>query len=238
MSAAWIINPRKRRKGGKRKMSAKQAKYFGGGRKKRRAGKRRARRTSVAVVASPVIRRSKRRSVGARSRKRRGGSRRSSRGGGLSVGSGLSLLKAGVVGGAGAVLVDIGMGQVRSFLPASMATPADANGQPQYGYFAAKALLSLALGTYGRRLPVIGKYAADMAVGGLTVMAYQFIRPMVPASLSLGYFNPAPTQRPMLRGVGKYVSGAGAYQSVPVRSAVASPTRGARAAGTVTALRR
>lgn len=216
MNMMWSPNPRKRR--GKRKMSAKQRKYF---------GKRSRRRSSVVAVAAPVVhrRRRSRRSAVRVSRRR---ARRSF--GGFRASGAISLLKAGFVGGAGAVLVDVGMGQVRGFLPASMSAPMDANGGPNYGYYAAKAGLAIALGLYGSRLPVIGRYAGSMSEGALTVLAYQFLRPMVPANLSLGaYFNPAPMQRP------RQLSGVGAYASIPVRAG-SGGGRGGRAAQVLSAV--
>lgn len=220
----WLANPRRKRKGS-RKLSKKQiAAGFGGGskRRRRRSSKARRHKRSVrSVAAAPVVHRRRRRSRGASGvvRRRRGG-RRS---GGMK-GNVINLLKAGAIGGAGAVAVDMIMGQVRGFLPASLGSPVDSAGQPNYGYFGTKAAIALALGVYGNKLPVVGGYTSRMSEGALTVLAYQFMRPMVPQSFMLGYFNPAPTQR---ASVGKYVSGqrpgnrylagTGAYQSIPVR---------------------
>lgn len=216
MSAIWAIgaNPRRKRRSKRRaarKMTAKQLKYFGGGkRKSRRGGKRRARRHSA---GAPVMHR--------RSR-RRSGSKRVGRS--FSTHNAMNLLKTGAIGGAGAVLVDIGMGQLAPMLASSlpsMSTPVDATtGGPNYGYYGLKAALAVALGTWGGKV-IPGGMAERMSEGALTVLAYQFIRPMVPASLTLGYVNPAPTMRRvggMAPGavVGKYLP-VGAYTGIPVR---------------------
>lgn len=143
----------------------------------------------------------------------------------MSGGTVMSLLKAGAIGGAGGVLIDVAMSQVRGFLPASMQSPADSANNPNYGYYAAKFGLALALGTLGRRLPILGRYAPEMANGAVSILGYQFLRPMVPSTMLAAYFNPAPTQRPNMGRVGAYVTPA-----VGVRSAQ-SLGRGSRAAG-------
>jgi hypothetical protein len=231
MGMLWAVNPKKRRKS-RRKLSAKQvAAGFGGGKKRRsrRASSRKRSRRSVAVAAVPMQR--KRRSRRGAVRSVRRSARRRSGGGSFKNGA-LNLLKAGAIGGAGAVLVDIGMGQVRGFLPANMQSPVNADNSPNLGYYAVKAGIAVALGTYGRRLPVVGRFAERMAEGGLTILAYQFMRPMVPANLSLGglaaYFNPAPTQRPTLGRTGAYVSGNG-VQMPAIRSGSAAAGKGSRA---------
>lgn len=227
MATLWAVNPRRRR----RKMSAKQRKYFGGGKRKRRSanGRRHRRNAAVAAVATPVIRRRRRgKRVVSRRRRRSGGMR------GMRMSGALGMLKQAAVGGAGAIAVDMAMGQVARFLPASLATPVDSSGQPQYGYFAAKAALAIALGTYGTRLPVVGRYAPTMGMGALTVLAYQFLRPMAAQVMALGYFNPAPTQRP---GMGKYVSRVGAYATPLVRQNSDSG-KGARASSVLSMVSR
>jgi hypothetical protein len=93
----------------------------------------------------------------------------------------INLLKAGAIGGAGALGVDLIMGQVKGFLPASMQTPADSAGSMNYGYFAVKGALALALGIYGRKI-MPAAMAGQMAEGSLTVMAYTLMRPMIPSS--------------------------------------------------------
>ena len=149
-----------------------------------------------------------------------------------SMGGMTGMLKSGVIGGAGAVLVDVGMGYASRVLPASMATPNNADGSANWAYVGVKTALALALGTAGRKLPMIGKFAGQMAEGSLSVLAYQILRPMVPAAISLGYLNPAPTMRPRA-GVGRYLS---AYTTAP-RVAVRAAPGGARGANAAQALR-
>lgn len=235
MSAIWAIgsNPRrkKRKAGGKRrrKMSAKQAAIFGP-RKRRRSrrrasSKRRSRRSGV-VAASP------------RRRSRRSG--RSS-GAKFSTSNAVSLLKAGAIGGAGAVAVDVLMGQAQKLLASampSMSTPVNqVDGGVNYGYYAIKGGIAIGIGTLGKRF-IPGAIAERMAEGALTVLAYQFMRPLVPSSLTLGYVNPAPTMRRIagaapgsvvagMGRVGRYLP-MGAYQNVPVRGSGSGA--GARAA--------
>lgn len=149
----------------------------------------------------------------------------------------MPLLQKGVVMGAGAVAVDVAMGYASRALPAGFASPVNTDGSTNWGYIGIKTALAIGLGVYGRKLPVVGQYASDAAAGAITVMAYSLIRGMVPTSIPLGYYNPAPTQRP-LNGLQKYVSGGvSAYQSLPVRSE-ASAGRGAAAAQVVDILGR
>jgi hypothetical protein len=231
MSTLFTINPSRRRRSGKKRRSAKQRAAtrrmlaanrgrFASNPKKRRA--RRRSRKSVSIVAR-TIRRTRRAGRKAMRAYRRRGRSRSMR---LNTGNMVNLLKAGAIGGAGAVLVDIGMTQIARFLPAPLATPMDASGNVQYGYFGAKAGLALLLATYGGKV-IPGTIAEKMGEGALTVLAYQFIRPMVPAAL--GYFNPAPTMRPQIGRAGAYVAGMGAYPALPVRANGAN-AKGGRAA--------
>lgn len=228
MNMLWSPNPRTRRR---RKMSAKQMKYFGGGKRKRRSGKRRSHRASfrqagfVAPFAGTRKHRRRARAVARHIRRR---ARRAFAG--FSRSGAIGLLKAGAIGGAGAVLVDIAMGQAVGFLPASMQAPTDnKTGGVNYGYWGAKLAIVLGLGMYGRRLPFVGHYAGAMAEGAATVMAYQFMRPMVPATLNLAaYFNPAATRAPRV----------GAYQTPAIAVRAGSPGgRGGRAASVLALVR-
>lgn len=201
MPTLWAINPsRRRRKSGKRRHRRSAA---------QRAATRRMLAARFATNPAPKKRRSRRRSSARISRRsmRRAFAR-------VSGSNAVALLKAGVISGAGAVAVDVAMGYAARVLPAAVATPLDASGQPQYGYYALKAGLAVLLGAYGGRFLPAGM-AGRMAEGALTVMAYQFIRPLVPSGVALGvYANaPAATARPVARlsGVGRI----GAYASLP-----------------------
>lgn len=227
MGALWAVNPSKRRKkhrsaaqrAATRKMLA--ARFHRNPRRKRKAA------TTEVQVKRKYTKRRGRKSA-------RIGVRRGRRSGGFaakfSSGAITALLKNGAIAGGGAVLVDIGMGYASGMLPASMATPTDSNGALQWGYVGAKAGLALLLGTLGKRI-MPAEIAGTMAEGALTVLSYQLIRPMVPASLKLGYINPAPVAN-RTQAVGAYVRGAGAYAALPVRASVPA-RRGANAAQVV-----
>jgi len=206
-----IVNPSRRRRRTKhrarsrtrRKMSALQRKYFGGGRKRR--GKRRGR--TITIAANPARRRSKRRSF-RRNPINLGRMR-------ASMGSVTGALKDAAVGAGGAILVDMGMAQAARFLPASLSMRYGADGSVNWGYHATKAALAVGLGVVGARfLPGRAKgLAARAAVGSLTVQAYDLGKSMLPAELTMGYYNPARVaglKRLAARGVGR-VGRMGAY---------------------------
>jgi hypothetical protein len=212
MSLAWIVNPSRRRraKGGKHRSAAQKAatrRMLAANRGRRSVhanpGKRHRRRAAHRnpivrhVYRNPTAHRKSRRSV------RR--TRHSfSHGGGI-----MGMLKAGAIAGSGALLNDVLMGFAAKVLPPTMTTPQNADGTTNFTYFAAKGALALTLGTFGKRV-LPGAMAGTMAQGALTVLAYQLMRGMVPASLGLGYYNPAPTTGRMA-GAGAYV---GAYSNV------------------------
>jgi len=229
MGALWAVNPSKRRK--KHRSAAQRAAT----RKMLAANRSRFRRNPSKKHVAVEEPRAKRKYT--KRRAKRGGKimrrarglyrRHASR---FTSGAITALLKNGAIAGGGAVLVDIGMGYASGMLPASMATPTDSNGALQWGYVGAKAGLALLLGTLGKRI-MPAEIAGTMAEGALTVLSYQLIRPMVPASLKLGYINPAPVAN-RTQAVGAYVRGAGAYASLPVRASVPA-RRGANAAQVV-----
>lgn len=233
MSQLLLINPRRRRRSRKasarrrtrarRPMSALQKKYFGGGRK---SHARRARRRSRIIVASPnpirARRRSRRKSRGFASLSGRRSYRRAMRSASgairASVPGIISAVKTGVVGGAGAIAVDMAMGQAARFLPATLTSRMSADGTMNWGYYGTKAMLAIGLAVVGQGvLPARMKaYASHAAAGSLTVMAYEILRAKIPASITLGYFNPATvTQSGNVTSMGKYLSrgGMGKYLS-------------------------
>ncbi len=226
-------NPSRRRKSGKRRSAAQRAataRMLAANRSKRGGGtKRRARRRTAVAVASAPRRVSRRRSV------RRSASRAARRfSSGFRSAGIVGMLKNAAITGAGAVGVDVAMGYVAPMLPASMATPVDpATGGANYGYYGVKAALAIGIGHFGKR--VSPQYAPMIAGGALTVLAYQLLRPMVPASVSMGNFNPAPTMRPRLAGVNAYVSGVNAYQNV---RSIAPARKGAGAANAMAMVQR
>lgn len=211
MSQLLLLNPKRRkaRKSTKRRTRSAAQK----------AATRRmlaARRNPVAKK-SPARRRSRRSAAFSPSTKRRA-RRAYASGRAFTLNSVVPLLKSGAIGGAGAVLNDIAFSYAAKILPDSMAAPVDATGSTNLMHFAAKAATAVAIATAGRRVPGLGRYAGDMGAGALTVLAYQLIRPQVPASV-MGAYNPVPLMAPRrsLNGVGAYVNraprlaGMGAY---------------------------
>lgn len=224
MNLLYTVNPSKRRRRGKRASAHRKHRRRG-----RSAAQRAAtRRMLAARFGTNPVKRSRRRRSSGKSRMRRV-RRAASRGLASFRASGvMPVLQKGIIMGAGAVAVDVAMGYASRVLPAGFASPVNTDGSTNWGYIGIKTALALGLGVYGRRIPVVGQYAADAAAGSITVTAYGLIRGLVPASIPLGYYNPAPTQRP-LNGLQKYVS---AYQQIPVRSEAAAG-RGAAAAQVV-----
>lgn len=211
MSAIWTIgagNPKRKRKAGKRKSKRSPAQKAAT--KRMLAGLRRKQGGFVGSGKPSRKRRSKRRgSVVARvsrRRARRAMTHISGMGRGL-VGSAMSLAKAGAVGAGGAIAVDFLMAQAGRVLPASVMSKIDANGTVNFSYYGAKGALAVLLGTFGRKLPVVGKYASDMAAGSLVTMMYELGRAAMPATAAaqLGYYNAAPM-------VGAYVGRRGNAQ--------------------------
>lgn len=246
MNILYTVNPRHKRKSAarhsRRHRSAAQraatARLLAFNRARRGGGSapRRRRRSSHAASMSVNPRRRRRSRSFRRNPSRAASSMRR-----MFSGSGVGgMLQNGAIMGGGAVAVDIAMGYASSMLPATMVSPVNTDGTANWGYFGAKTALALAIGMFGRKLPVVGKYAPQMAEGALAVMAYQLMRPMVPASIALGYLNPTPTMRPVRRvaGVGKYVSGGmGAYFPA-VRAGGGVQGRGASAAQVVSIVAR
>jgi len=150
--------------------------------------------------------------------------------------SALALLKTGAVGAGGALIVDVAAGFVMPMLGASFASKQNADGSANYPYYAAKGALAVALGMLGAKI-VKGSTAAELAVGSMTVLSYDLLRPFVagimPASMPLGWVSPArilTTPRPGM-GVGRYMTNGtmGAYNNV---TPIANPTNpGLRAPG-------
>jgi hypothetical protein len=237
MNALWTIaaNPRKRRS--KKSRSPAQ-----------RAATRRMIAANRSVKRNPTKRRARRSSPVASAPRRSPSRRSTSRVRASFAGSGASamtLVKAGAIGAGGALAVDVAQGFVNGFLPVSMATKLNADGTTNYLNYAVKGALAVGLAHFGKRfLP--GGVAAQMATGSMTVMAYELMRPlaasMLPASMPLGWYNPATTYKvgsvPGVSGqIGNYqnVAGlrsAGAYmRSGSNVSSLQSPNAGQRVMG-------
>ena len=175
MSSMLLINPRRRR-------AAKRTPAV--------AAKRKRRRNPVSVVSlSPVRRKRRRNPVRAhRARRRnpiaahRARRRRNPIGGSMrSMSSGIiNMLKDAMIGGAGAVAVELVMGQVNTYLPVSMQRTA---GSVSVGD-AVKAGITVILGKLLSK-PTRG-LSQKMAAGALTVQAASLVRMMIPSTMTLG----------------------------------------------------
>ena len=185
-SEMLLINPRKRRRAASTK---------------RKAVRRRARRSPMALAAPRRVRRRvarRRNPIGAYHRRRRVSRRRNPimarrrRRNPISMGSGggsiVSMLKAAVVGGGGAIAMDLAMGQIAKFLPASMAKVPGKVGVYEAVKFGATVVLGKMLSKPTRGL------SQRMAAGSLTVQAYTMLQTMLPSTMTLGgmgYYSPA-----------------------------------------------
>jgi hypothetical protein len=171
-----------------------------GGGSKRRAAKRTSASAARRRMANPV--------TASYSRKRRGARRRSnpiSLGGASGV---IGALKTALLGGAGSVAVDLAYGQVARFLPVMLQRTPGSVGLGD----AVKAVFTVAAGELLNK-PTRGM-SRKMAAGALTVQAATILRNFVPASLALGYYNPAAVTQgtarvgPIRPGMNAYVPGA------------------------------
>lgn len=203
-----LLNPRsRRRRKGKsparrarrrsRPMTAKQLKYFGKGRR------RVAHRSVAAFTPNPAPRRRRRsRSVSAAPRRRRSrGFRRNPINLGSLRGSFTNIGRVAVnsaIGGAGAVVADVAMGNALRFLPidvvAKIGTRYGENGFPNPLYYGAKLALITGLGVAGAKFaPGRMKGMVVRGVeGAYAVAAYEMLRLSLPAGVALGaYANSA-----------------------------------------------
>jgi len=189
-----LINPSRRRRSkkrrsarrGKRRMSALQRKYFGGGRKRRAH--------TVTVLRANPARRHRRRASKRRSFRRNPSRAMRLPSLGVNVGNLQRAIGTAFQGAAGAVAVDVAMGQAAGFLPLTLSARYSETGGINPGYYATKAALAFALGALGARLlPGRAKaWAAQGVVGSLTVQGYEILRNVLPPSVTLGaYLNPA-----------------------------------------------
>jgi hypothetical protein len=161
MAELLLINPSKRgRKAPKRRTSAKR------------------RRNPVAKLSAAPKRR-RRNPIGIKrvhARRRRNP---------IAMGGIVAQLKSAAIGGAGSVAVDLLMGQVNGYLPASMQKTSGSLGV----YDAVKIGVTIAAGKLLSK-PTRG-LSQKMAAGALTVQAADIIKTFVPSTMTLGYNNPA-----------------------------------------------
>jgi hypothetical protein len=199
MAEMLLINPRRRK-----------------ARRARPAAKRRVtrRRNPLAAVARrrrrnpmPAVRR--RANPIARMR-RRTMRRRNPIGGRMGTGMIMAAIREAFVGGAGAVAVDLAMGQINRYLPASLKTVPGTVGAGD----AVKALITVTLGHLLAR-PTRG-LSRKMALGALTVQSANIMKSFVPATMTMGYASPAR----IVRGVNTVGPNMGAYtQGSPLLNA-------------------
>jgi len=177
MAEMLLINPRRRRK-------ARRANPIA---KRRRVTRR---RNPLAALARrrrrnpmPAIARRRRNPIGlARRRVMR---RRNPIGGRMGTGMLMAAIREAFVGGAGAVAVDLAMGQINRYLPASLKTVPGTIGAGD----AVKALITVTLGHLLARST--RGLSRKMALGALTVQSANIMKTFVPATMTMGYASPA-----------------------------------------------
>lgn len=205
MAEMLLINPRRRRK-------ARRANPIA---KRRRVTRR---RNPLAAVARrrrrnpmPAIRR--RNPIGLA---RRRVMRRRNPIGGMGTGMLMAAIREAFVGGAGAVAVDLAMGQINRFLPATLVTRPGQIGAGD----AVKAIITVTLGHLLAR-PTRG-LSRKMALGALTVQSANIMKSFIPGTMTMGYASPAR----IVRGVNTVGPnmGMGAYtQGSPLLNAYTRP---------------
>jgi hypothetical protein len=179
MAEMLLINPRKRRAARKARRATPIA--------KRRVMARR-RKNPIAAVKRRVMRRRNPINMGM--------------GGGY-----MTAIREALMGGAGAVAMDLVFGQVNKFLPATLQKTAGTVGAGD----AIKAVLTVFIGQALNK-PTRG-FSKKAAQASLTVQAHDIIRSFVPATMALGYYSPAMTAQgtnrvgPIRKGVNAYTSG-------------------------------
>lgn len=185
MAEMLLINPRRRRR--RNPVSAVS-------RRRRRnpiaaVSRRRRRRNPMPLQLAAMPRRRitlrRRNPVGAL--RRRVMRRRNPIGGGRMGGMLMAAIREAFIGGAGSIGVDLAMGQINKFLPATLQTRPGTVGAGD----AVKALITVMLGHFLAG-PTRG-LSRKMAVGALTVQSATIMRNFLPATLTgqLGYYNPA-----------------------------------------------
>lgn len=186
-SEMLLINPRRRRAASpkRRRASPKRRRRnpIGPGRPASARISRRPR-----AVARRVTRRVARRrnpisnlGLGRRSRRRRNPISL----GGLNTKSLVAMFTDAAIGGAGAIAMDLVMGQVNGFLPASFQTNPATVGMGD----GVKAILTAFIGKSLNRSTK--GLSEKMARGALAVQAYEILSSFVPSTLPMGYASPA-----------------------------------------------
>ena len=147
--------------------------------------------------------------------------------GGAMMGGYMGQIREAVMGGAGALGMDLVYGQINSFLPAALKRVPGSIGAGD----AVKAVVTVALG--GLLNKVTRGFSAKAAKASLTIQAYDIMKSFVPSGMTIGYASPAliaqGTNRvgPIRRGMNAYTNGTpllNAYMS-PCKTALLSGAR-------------
>ena len=171
MAEMLLINPRKRR--------ATRRKTHTVARRRRHNPmaavhhKRRTRRKNPMTLRSRVMHHTRRRT-------RRHNPIMGHMGGGY-----MNMIKDALMGGAGAIGMDLLFGQLNKYLPASMQRTAGTVGAGD----AVKAILTVFIGKALSK-PTRG-FSQKAAMSSLTVQAYEIMKTFVPSTMTLGYASPA-----------------------------------------------
>lgn len=189
MPQMLLVNPA-RRKSPKRKAAKRRRNPIA------RVAPRR-RRNPIAAVAAVSRRRRRRNPIAAVSRRRRRNpiasvSRRMSRRrrnpismGGLSGERLMEMLKDGAIGGAGAIAMDLLMGQLNTYLPASFQTNPNTVSLGDAFKAGLTALLGTGLAKHTKGLSL------KMAEGSLAVQMRDILQAYMPTTMAVGYYTPA-----------------------------------------------
>ena len=127
--------------------------------------------------------------------------------GGAMMGGYMGQIREAVMGGAGALGMDLVYGQINSFLPAALKRTPGVIGAGD----AVKAVVTVALG--GLLNKATRGFSAKAAKASLTIQAYDIMKSFVPGTMTIGYASPAliaqGTNRvqPIRRGMNAYTSG-------------------------------
>ncbi len=145
--------------------------------------------------------------------------------GGAMMGNYMTQIREAVIGGAGALGMDLVYGQINSFLPAALKRVPGSIGAGD----AVKAVITVALGGLLSK-PTRG-LSDKAARASLTIQAYDIMKSFVPSTMTIGYASPAliaqGTNRvgPIRRGMNAYTNG------TPLLNAYMSPGKTALLSG-------
>jgi hypothetical protein len=139
--------------------------------------------------------------------------------GGAMMGGYMTQIREAVMGGAGALGMDLVYGQINNFLPTALKRVPGSIGAGD----AVKAVVTVALG--GLLNKATRGFSGKAAKASLTIQAYDIMKSFVPATMTIGYASPAliaqGTNRvsPIRRGMNAYTNG------TPLLNAYTAPGR-------------